>query len=192
MNLVRLLIDATRARPDHSALEFEGTVFTHAELDVLTNRCANLLASLGVSRGDVIALYLESCPELVVAYLGALKAGVVPNVVNASLKPEEVRLVVADSRAKILITDETRWESLKPLAEALGTEETLIAGTDFPASGLRSFNRAYESAGAQFEAVETAPEELASLLYTSGTTGSPKGVMLTHRNILDNAVLPSS
>ncbi|WP_422926611.1 class I adenylate-forming enzyme family protein [Singulisphaera sp. PoT] len=192
MNLVRLLIDATRARPDHSALEFEGTVFNHAELDVLTNRCANLLASLGVSRGDVIALYLESCPELVVAYLGALKAGVVPNVVNASLKPEEVRLVVADSRAKILITDETRWESLKPLAEALGTEETLIAGTDFPASGLRSFNRAYESAGAQFEAVETAPEELASLLYTSGTTGSPKGVMLTHRNILDNAVQFSS
>jgi len=188
MNLVRLLIEGANAQPDHPALLFEGEVLSYSELDLQTNRCANLFERLGVSRGTVVALYLESCPELVIAYLGALKLGAVPNVVNASLKPEEVRLVVADSKALIMVTDPSRWESLKPLGHELGTREILVTGKEPSPAGTRPFTNELASEDHRYETIDAEPEDLASLLYTSGTTGSPKGVMLTHRNILDNAV----
>ena len=116
MNIARLLTEAATTRPSHPALEFEGRAFTYEELDRLSDRFANAMASLGLVEGDVLAIFLESCPELVIGYLGALKAGVVPNVVNGFLTTEEVRVVVADSGAKLLLTDPGRHDNLAPCA----------------------------------------------------------------------------
>ena len=105
MNIADLLRQSATERPEHPALLFEGRSYSYAALDLLTNRFASQLCASGVQTGDVIALFLESGPELLIGALGAFKAGVVPNVVNAMLAPEEVGNVLADSGAALLVTD---------------------------------------------------------------------------------------
>jgi long-chain acyl-CoA synthetase len=179
MNIAELLRLPARHRPEHPATLFEDRSYTYADLDLATNRFASYLRSSGVRAGDVIALLLESGPELLIATLGAFKAGVVPNVVNAMLRPEEVRAIVADSGAVLLVTDSERWYSLEPLRAGLGVRDTLLAG--------EAFFSALACAEERFECLDLPPCTLAALLYTSGTTGRPKGVMLTHNNVTDNA-----
>lgn len=187
MNIARLLIDSAKGRPRHPALLFEGRSFSYAELDRLTDRFASLLGSLDVGQGQVVAIFLESSPELLISVLGSLKAGVVPNIVNAMLGPEEVRHIVADSEALLLVTDPDRWLALKPVRDGLGIRQTLITGAR-PDTDARAFEDALAVAPDHFSSLDLHPDTLACLLYTSGTTGYPKGVMLSHRNILDNAV----
>ena len=187
MNVADLLRAAALDRPDHPALLFEGAALSYAALDRLADRFANALAALGIGRGGVVALFLDGGPELVVAYLGAMKAGAVPNVVNGSLKPEEVRLVVADSGALALVVDPARWADLAPVRAGLGIRHALVTESAEPDGGALPLDAILSAAPDRFATLDLPPDALASLLYTSGTTGQPKGVMLTHRNILDNA-----
>jgi long-chain acyl-CoA synthetase len=179
MNIADLLRGPAATRPDHAALVFEGRVYTYAELDRLTDRFAGFLHTCGIEAGQVIGLLLESGPELVIAVLGAFKAGVVPNVVNALLGPEEVRTVIADSGAVLLITDAEREVALRAVADRLGVRRTLLVGPAFD-TVLRDVSKTLAT-------LDLPPATVACLLYTSGTTGRPKGVMLTHLNITDNA-----
>ncbi|HEV3166683.1 MAG TPA: AMP-binding protein, partial [Isosphaeraceae bacterium] len=187
MNIARLLSDAARVRPAHPALIFEGREYSYAELDRLTARFANVLKTLGVGPDGVVAIFLESGPELVIAYLGTLKAGAVPNVVNGFLKADEVRVIVADSQAQVFLTDPDRWAMLEPVREGLGTQSVLLAGAHAHGTGTSALAPLLDAAEDSFEVVDRDPGDLASLLYTSGTTGLSKGVMLTQRNIADNA-----
>ena len=179
MNIGDLLSRPAVIRSEHPALMFEGRIYSYAELDRLTNRFATALRAAGVQPGRVIGLVLESGPELVIAALGAFKAGVVPNVVNAMLRPEEVRTVVADSGAVWLLTDFERQKNLESVQEGLGVQRIIAVDTEFESL--------LESGQDDFTTVDLTPNTVACLLYTSGTTGHPKGVMLTHLNIIDNA-----
>ena len=134
----------------------------------------------------MLAIFLESGPELLISVLGSLKAGTVPNVVNAMLRPEEVRPVVAESGARLLVTDADRWQALAPVRDGLGVRQALVTGVCADA-GTRPFEDALAQAPEDFAVLDLPPHTLACLLYTSGTTGLSKGVMLSHRNILDNA-----
>ncbi|MFO0917608.1 MAG: AMP-binding protein [Planctomycetaceae bacterium] len=180
MNIADLLRNSAANRPEHAALIFEGRAYTYRELDQLTNQFAASLSAEGVQAGQVIALLLESGPQLVIAALGSFKAGVVPNVVNAMLRPEEVRAVVADSEAVWLLTDTERFAALQSVSDGLGVRRTLVVDAEWD-SLLRA-------APESFSPIDLPPGTMACLLYTSGTTGQPKGVMLTHLNIVDNAV----
>jgi long-chain acyl-CoA synthetase len=179
MNIADLLGFPARNRPHHPALLFEGRSYTYADFDLLTNRFASYLRSRGLQTGEVIALLLESGPELLVAALGAFKAGVVPNIVNAMLRPEEVCAVIANSGAVLLVTDGERRAALGPIYGSLGVRDALLTGEDWAG--------AIASADQQFTSLDLPADTLACLLYTSGTTARPKGVMLTHRNVIDNA-----
>jgi acyl-CoA synthetase (AMP-forming)/AMP-acid ligase II len=166
-------------RPGHAALIYEGRTFTYLELDHLTDRFAASLGAGGVQAGQVIGLLLESGPELVIAALGAFKAGVVPNIVNAMLRPEEVRAVIADSEAVWLLTDSERQKGLQSVADGLCVRRTFVVESDW--------DSLLDSTTEVCSAADLAPNTVACLLYTSGTTGQPKGVILTHLNIVDNA-----
>ena len=179
MNIADLLRRSATDRPEHPALLFEGRSYSYAELDQLTNRFASHLRASGVRAQDVIALFLESGPELLIATLGAFKAGVVPNVINAMLRPAEVYNVVADSGAVLLLTDPERWAGLEAHRTSLGIHDVLLTGA--------AFHAALRAADPHFACLDLPPHTLAALLYTSGTTGRAKGVMLTHVNIWDNA-----
>jgi long-chain acyl-CoA synthetase len=186
LNIARLLTEPARGQARHPALLFEGRTFTYAELDRLTDCFANILGAYDIGQERVIAIFLESGPELLISVLGCMKAGAVPNVVNAMLSPEEVRHVVADSAALLLVTDPDRWEALRPVRDGLGVRQALVTGAG-PGTDARPFDAALAEATDHFAALDLHPDALACLLYTSGTTGRPKGVMLSHRNILDNA-----
>ncbi len=110
-----------------------------------------------------------------------------PNVVNGSLQPEEVQHIVADSDARVLVTDPERWAALGSMREGLGVRHVLLTGEGGTVEGTRPFVAALAEAPVHFEALDLPEDTLASLLYTSGTTGQPKGVMLSHLNIVDNA-----
>lgn len=187
MNIAHLLTEAASRRAEHPAFEFEGRVFTYAELDRRTGRCAHAFERLDAGRERVVAIFLDSSPELLVAYLGALKAGAVPNVVNGSLQPVEVQHIVADSDARVLVTDPERWAALGSMREGLGVRHVLLTGEGGPVEGTRPVVAALAEAPERFETLDLPEDTLASLLYTSGTTGKPKGVMLSHLNIVDNA-----
>jgi long-chain acyl-CoA synthetase len=188
MNIAQLLTEPAASHPEHPAFLFEGRTFTYAALDRLTGRFAAVLDRSEIAAGEVLAIVLDSSPELLIAFLGALKAGVVPNVVNGMLKPDEVRSVVADSGARLLVTDPERWSELGPVRPGLGVRHVLVSGGGDGDDGARSFDAALADAPETFATRDMPPDALASLLYTSGTTGRHKGVMLTHRNIADNAV----
>ena len=179
MNIGDLLSGPVATRSEHPALIFEGRTYSYGELDRLTNRFASALRAGGVQAGHVIGLVLESGPELVIAAIGAFKAGVVPNIVNAMLRPEEVRTVVADSEAVWLLTDSERQKNLESVREGLGVRRIISVESEFESL--------LESGRDDFTTLDLTPSTVACLLYTSGTTGQPKGVMLTHLNIIDNA-----
>lgn len=187
MNVANLLVSAARATPTHPALIFEGHPYSYAALDRLSAQFAHAIEALGLARGDILAIFLESCPELLIAYLGALRAGVTPNVVNGFLKPEEVRAIVADSEAKVLVTDPGRHDLLAPERTRMGLDRAIVTGWRHDVAPDLAFDAVLADQPETYEPLDLDPAELASLLYTSGTTGLPKGVMLTHRNILDNA-----
>jgi long-chain acyl-CoA synthetase len=187
VNVANLLAGDAMSHGDAPALRFEDRTYSYKELEELTCRFASMLVARQVPKGGVVAIYLESGPELVIAYLGALKAGAVPNVVNAFLKPGEACVIVADSQALILVTDCARWSSLAAVRAGLGIREAFVTGADQLIEGASSLENCLQAASTHFEAIDLSPSALASLLYTSGTTGTGKGVMLTHLNILDNA-----
>src|SRR2546427_3819647 len=159
-------------------------VVSYAELDERTDRLAAALARRGIVRGDRVTLFMPSSIEFVVAFYGTLKAGGVVNPINAQSKEREVRFQLEDSGAKALLVHEALWPVVEPLRGELAASTTLaVTGAGVP--GATRFDDLVAETGAA-PAARAGLEDLAALPYTSGTTGFPKGVMLTHRNLTAN------
>src|SRR2546425_8459937 len=159
-------------------------VVGYAELDERTDRLAAALARRGIVRGDRVTLFMPSSIEFVVAFYGTLKAGGVVNPINAQSKEREVRFQLEDSGAKALLVHEALWPVVEPLRGELAASTTLaVTGAGVP--GATRFDDLVAETGAA-PAIRRDLDDLAALPYTSGTTGFPKGVMLTHRNLSAN------
>jgi acyl transferase domain-containing protein/acyl-CoA synthetase (AMP-forming)/AMP-acid ligase II/acyl carrier protein len=183
MNLAQNIERSQHLFPDKPALIFEGQSFTYRELNEMSNRIANGLSALGISRGDRVALFLPNIPAFVAAYLGIQKIGAVPVSINSALKAEEVKYIIEDSGALILITTEVLRANI--LAEEIPQLKQILI-----AEGEAKTDRALSEIMANAEptalAIEMAEEEPAAILYTSGTTGFPKGATLSHGNLVSN------
>ncbi|MFM8444539.1 MAG: AMP-binding protein, partial [Methylococcus sp.] len=182
MNIARTLEQGRAAFPYRSALVFEGETWSYAQLDADCGRVAQVLANLGIGRGDRVALWLPNSPAFVFAYFGALKLGAVVVAVNPQLKAAELAFMLEDSGARVLVTTAMLADS--DLAAAPFLERILVAeGAPEGADALERLMGAAEPWGG---AAAMTPDEPAAILYTSGTTGVPKGAVLTHGNIVDN------
>jgi long-chain acyl-CoA synthetase len=157
---------------------------TYAELDDASDRFAAALARRGVARGDRITLFLPNSIEFVVAFYGTLKAGAVVNPINVQSKDREVRFQVEDSGAKAVVYHEALGAVIDAVRAALPGVHFIVAGATAPERVERFADLVAETGPAG--AVPTSLDDLAALPYTSGTTGFPKGVMLTHRNLTAN------
>jgi len=196
-NIADIVRRQAEQRPGETALVFEGERWSYQRLDREIEACAHGLASLGLERESVVAIFLESLPELVIGYLGALRAGYVANIINGSLKGPEAHFILADSESRVLITDESRLQLLEGLEPLPHLGRVILAGDEFRRFltggelrrdlGLVTAADGSPGSGAEADA-ELLSRRLSTLMYTSGTTGRPKGVMLSHRNILDNAL----
>ena len=167
MNLASVLIESARRHPRREALRRGGRRVSYAQLDRASAQVARRLAAEGIRPGDRVALMVPNVPEFAAAYYGILRAGAIAVPLDVDLTRHELRAALADCGAALLIA----WRALRTFHEPAW----LVAPGSF-------FDDAEPVAAA-----ERAGDDTAVVLYTSGTTGEPKGVELTHANLLANA-----
>ena len=167
---------------DRTALVFGDRSFSYAEIDGLASRLANGLASIGVVPGDRVTLYAQNSWEWVVSYYAIAKLGAVLNPINVMLTPDEVAFVGKDCGAKALFTTAERGAPILPLKESGNLAEVIVIGGAL--DGAVTFEDLLEGGAPTFEPPEVSAETLSTICYTSGTTGFPKGAMLSHRNVV--------
>jgi len=160
-----------------------GRTITYAQLAGAVRRVAAGLAARGLGKGDVVALFSPNVPEYAVAFHGVATAGGVNTTINSLATEQDVANQLHDSGARFLITVPPFLDRALPAAEKVGVEEVFVLGE---AEGATPFSELLRT-GAEPPDVRIDPaEDLAALPYSSGTTGLPKGVMLTHRNLVAN------
>ena len=148
------------------------------------SRAANALRELGVGLGDRVALFLPNIPAFAVAYLGAQKLGAIAVSLNSLLKRDEVRFILDDSRPKVVVTTAAQRANV-PDQELAEPPAILIAEGEASGSDRR-LDAMLERASDRALAVDVEPQHPAAILYTSGTTGFPKGATLSHANVVSN------
>jgi acetyl-CoA synthetase len=181
-----------KGRGDKCALRWlgkDGSVaeFSYAELVKQTNRFANVLASCGIGRGDRVFSLAGRVPALYVAALGTLKNGSVFSPLFSAFGPEPVRTRIERGEAKMLITTRSLYErKVAPWRNEVPSLQHvfLTDGTDDLPPGTQSLDTAMMAASDSFTTVATAPEDMALLHFTSGTTGRPKGAVHVHSAVI--------
>ncbi len=180
MNLARLLDEAAEKYSEHPAILFEDQEISYAELADATSRFAGGLKKLGIEPSDRVAVYLPNLPQFVIAIWGILKAGAVPTPMNPQLKPREIAYQLRDSGAKLII-------GLLPLLSEIEAAREQVPGVGIVTVGGESpHTRFREVLASEPYFVDRQDDDIALLPYTSGTTGQPKGVLLTHKNLISN------
>ena len=166
-NMVSIFRRQVKANPDHPAVVFEDRTYTYGETDEISERIAAYARNLGLGREDVVSVLIPRCEYMVIASLGALKAGCAYQPLDSGYPEDRLQFMMEDAGTKLLITDRT----LRNKVPAYQGE--ILYLDEIP--GLPGTEQIPE---------DPAPEDLFILLYTSGTTGRPKGVMLEHRNLV--------
>src|SRR5271170_3016730 len=185
-NLATILTESALATPDAPVHLFGGTVTTSRELDEQSGRFAAGLCEAGLEPGDVMGLQLPNLPHFLIAYFGALKAGMVVLPLNPLLMAPEIEYHLGDSSAALLIGFEGMHAEASKACERLGIPLYLVS---FGAAPLPDDARPVSAlmASPDGEVVPRDPGDTAVLIYTSGTTGKPKGAELTHFQLYMNS-----
>ncbi len=190
-NLGQVLPVGAQQYGDKTALILEGREFSFNELSELSGRIANGLRGVGVGPGDRVTLCSQNCWEWIVSYYAIARVGAVINPINVMLTPEEVLFVVKDCGAKALLSSQDKGKALLAIKGDSPLEEIILFGEEVP-SGASSFNELLGANPSEFDDVEVEAETLSTIGYTSGTTGHPKGAMLTHRGVLLNSAMTAN
>lgn len=174
-----------------------GTVTTYAELNANVNRMANALRKLGIEKGDRVALYVRNVPEFIVAFMANAKIGAISVPFNIMLRKMEVEYIMNNSGARILIGMKAETEeNVTPIWSDMPSLEKIISVQGIAGDGaipnVLSFDDLISENEPEFTAVDCDDEDGLSLLYTSGTTGKPKGALATHGAWLSQAAINAS
>ena len=180
-NLAGILTATAGRFPDRAAVRLDDTVVTYADLDQASARVASLLIGMGVQPGDRVGVMLPNVVHFADCYYGVLRAGAVVVPMNVLLKGREVGFFLADSEAKVLLA----WHQFAEAAEAgaKSAEATCVL------VGTPALDDLLAAVEPDFDVVERGGDHTAVILYTSGTTGTPKGAQLTHANLTSNAAV---
>ncbi len=188
MNLAALSDENLVKYGEYERLVFEGRRYTNHELHAWGTRLASGLRTLGLEPGDRVVLVMMNCPEVLVTYHAIWRAGFTVVPVLFLLDVHEIAYILKNSRARAVITSADFAPRIADAVRAAGTDPVLVVSGD--AKGLPPDARSFEELSAAEPLgtpVAREPGDLAVVLYTSGTTGNPKGVMQTHHNLLANA-----
>jgi long-chain acyl-CoA synthetase len=204
-NAVAMFRATLERNPDGDAIRYFDGRITFRELDRLTDAFAAALVDTGFARGDRVALYLQNVPQFVIAQLGIWKAGGIAVSINPMNRERELELLLQDSGARVLVTLQDLYRDVASKVVA-GTDVQTVITTSELEYQTRDDARVFSGIermscegtldlaelltrfdGQAAPAVSLAPDDVAFLTYTSGTTGPPKGAMTTHRNVVFNA-----
>lgn len=186
------LFDLIKARvpaPDAPfALLDDGRTYLYSDMLGISARFANALVALGVKPGDRVAVQVEKSIEAVMLYLGTVRAGAIFLPLNTAYTPAEIEYFLGDAEPAVFVCDPAKADALRPYAEKAGAKlETLGVWRTHEVSAGTLADAAL-SASTEFVDAERGPDDLAAILYTSGTTGRSKGAMLSHDNLASNAL----
>lgn len=201
MNIASRLKEVSQDKGEKIAYHFLDTSVSYRELDDSVSRFAGGLESLGLEKGDHIALILGNSPHFVIGLYGALRLGLRVIPINPIYTPDEMGYILRNGDVKAVITLDLMVPLMGKLESLLHTVDHVILcesgderakGVDLERIGLlnpkmKSFTSVISLGGTNFEGVEAEEDDTAIILYTSGTTGRPKGAMLTHKNVYSNA-----
>lgn len=189
-NLGELLSISSQKHPHRIAIVFGQKKITYKTLDETTSHLAAGLIDLGIRKQEKVALFLDNCPEFVMGYFAILKAGAVVVPINYMFKMEEAKYILQDSDASCLITSRPYVDMAEELRLRVDSLKTIIT-TRKTRDDVLDFNRVRKSDTEMLNRISVDPQDLAVILYTSGTTGHPKGAMLSHYNLISNAIASS-
>jgi long-chain acyl-CoA synthetase len=184
MNLVSILTDSAEREPDRTAIKLDEIELSYEALNGASAHIAGLLKEHGVGQGDRVGIMLPNVPYFPVCYYGVLRAGGVVVPMNVLLKKREVEFYLKDSGAKLLFA----WQDFAEAAEA-GAE---AADADCVIVKLGEFEEVVGKADPITDVADLDDDDTAVILYTSGTTGTPKGAELTHSNLKRNCEIADS
>lgn len=185
MNLGELIVRNARRTPDKVVLaKVLGEELTARELDERSNRLANALASLGIAKGDRVAILAENCLEYIELNAAAAKSGIVIAPMNIRYTPAELTALLEQIEPEALIFTPRYAGQIAGLHQYAG--KRIVIGE--PREGWIGYEEIVSAASPEAPQVEIAEDDLFSILFTSGTTGQPKGIMLSHRNLLANCI----
>ena len=164
---------------------FDGRTFSYADLDRITGQIATLLAKHGVRKGDRVAGVLDKSPEGLMLYLAAARAGAIYMPVSTGLRTGEIDYLLKDARPRVAVVAPGHEAMIGQIA----AEADIASIFTLDASGGGSFRPAFESCDAEFEPVACSGRDASALVYTSGTTGQPKGAVITNGLTVWNAIV---
>ena len=190
-DLGQLMAQGAAKFGDRTALVFKGQEFTYQQLNDLTAKLANGLKTLGIEPGDRVTLYSQNCWEWIVSYYAVLRIGAVINPINVMLTPEEVIYVTNDCGAKALLAQVDKGTPIIQRQQETPLQQIILFGDQLPPAAT-SFNQLIADAKNDLPILNIDPATLSTIGYTSGTTGHPKGAMLSHKAVMLNSVLTSN
>ena len=162
----------------------DGRIFTYGDLATIVGRFARLLVELGVRQGDRVAVQVEKSPEAIFLYLAALKAGAVYLPLNTAYQRGEISYFLADATPRVVVCRPEAETWIAEIARASGVPHVLT----LDAHGGGTFGARAASLIPKSDTVPASSDDLAAILYTSGTTGRSKGAMMSHGNLASNAL----
>ncbi len=173
---------------EHVSFIFEGQEITNKQMNRAANKLGNALKNMGVQRGDRIILQMPNCPEVLQSFQAIWKIGAIVVPISYQVGQEEINFIYQDAGPKMVITSPEFFEKVNAArTKVAGLEHVIVVGSVAPA-GTFLFQKLVGDSSNELEMVKTADDDVAVLVYTSGTTGTLKGVMLTHAGLHFSAV----
>ncbi len=186
MQLGELVARAAAQNPNKTAIIFKDQKMTYGELNARVNKVANGLRQLGVKRGDRVALYIHNLPQFVEAFYGVQVCGATVIPMNVMYKAGEIQYIMNDAGVKAIITLAPFYPNVQAIRDSVPSLENAVVLGAEPLPGALLWHQAFAGQSEQATPEPGDEDDVAVILYTSGTTGKPKGAMLTHKNLISN------
>ena len=161
----------------------KGRAVTYQEIEEQSGRIAALLGKLGVKPGERVTVQVDKSPEALFLYLACLRAGVIYMPLNSGYTAAELDYFLSDARPALVVSTPKACEDMRTLAAKAGCKTVLTLGSD----GHGTLTEQAQTLAPRTDVAATEPDDVAAMLYTSGTTGRSKGALLTHRSLISNA-----